>query len=79
MTPSIRRCSWFLPALAAAFLFALLILGFALHPKAFVGLRPVSNLVNTPNFFSAVVAVLAGIVSLAEEPGRAHCSASSFR
>ncbi len=44
--------------------------GFGLQPRAFeLGVRPVSNLINTPNFFSAVVAVLAGvvgIVSLAE-------------
>ncbi len=40
------------------------------RPRAFeLGVRPVSNLINTPNFFSVVVAVLAGvvgIVSLAE-------------
>ncbi|WSQ08822.1 DUF389 domain-containing protein [Streptomyces sp. NBC_01231] len=60
----------FLLAIAATFLFALLVRGFGLQPEAFeLGLRPVSNLINTPNFFSAVVAVLAGvvgIVSLAE-------------
>lgn len=60
----------FVLAVAATFLFALLVRGFGLQPEAFErGLRPVSNLINTPNFFSAVVAVLAGvvgIVSLAE-------------
>lgn len=29
-----------------------------------LGVRPVSNLINTPNFFSVVVAVLAGIVGI---------------
>ncbi|MFF7595018.1 DUF389 domain-containing protein [Streptomyces mirabilis] len=57
-------------AVAATFLFSLLVRGFGLQPRAFeLGVRPVSNLINTPNFFSAVVAVLAGvvgIVSLAE-------------
>ncbi|WP_406451876.1 DUF389 domain-containing protein [Streptomyces sp. NBC_01622] len=60
----------FLMAVAATLLFALLVRGFGLQPRAFeLGLRPVSNLINTPNFFSATVAVLAGvvgIVSLAE-------------
>ncbi|MFF0157940.1 DUF389 domain-containing protein [Streptomyces sp. NPDC005263] len=52
-------------AVAATFLFALLVRGFGLQPEAFeLGLRPVSNLINTPNFFSAVVAVLAGIVGI---------------
>jgi len=50
---------------AATLLFALLVRGFGLQPEAFeLGLRPVSNLINTPNFFSAVVAVLAGIVGI---------------
>ncbi|MFF4104567.1 DUF389 domain-containing protein [Streptomyces sp. NPDC001903] len=52
-------------AVAATFLFALLVRGFDLQPKAFeLGIRPVSNLINTPNFFSVVVAVLAGIVGI---------------
>ncbi|WP_369263827.1 DUF389 domain-containing protein [Streptomyces sp. R35] len=55
----------FLLAVVATFLFALLVRGFGLQPKAFeLGLRPVSSLINTPNFFSAVVAVLAGIVGI---------------
>jgi uncharacterized hydrophobic protein (TIGR00271 family) len=41
-----------------------------IEPRAFrLGLRPVSNLINSPNWFSVIVAVLAGIVgviSLAE-------------
>ncbi|MFD9390518.1 DUF389 domain-containing protein [Streptomyces sp. NPDC060000] len=55
----------FLLAVAATFLFALLVRGLHLQPEAFErGVRPVSNLINTPNFFSAVVAVLAGIVGI---------------
>ncbi|MFD9429645.1 DUF389 domain-containing protein [Streptomyces sp. NPDC060002] len=55
----------FLLAIAATFLFALLVRGFGLQPEAFeLGVRPVSNLINTPNFFSAVVAVLAGVVGI---------------
>ncbi|WTX19363.1 DUF389 domain-containing protein [Streptomyces sp. NBC_00005] len=57
----------FLLAIAAPLFFALLVRGFGLQPRAFeLGLRPVSNLINTPNFFSATVAVPAGIVFLAE-------------
>ncbi|MFE6843750.1 DUF389 domain-containing protein [Streptomyces sp. NPDC057686] len=52
-------------AVAATFLFGLLVRAFDLQPKAFeLGIRPVSNLINTPNFFSVVVAVLAGIVGI---------------
>jgi uncharacterized membrane protein len=52
-------------AIAVTFLFALLVRGFDLQPDAFDrGIRPVSNLINTPNFFSAAVAVLAGIVGI---------------
>ncbi|MFH0172832.1 DUF389 domain-containing protein [Streptomyces cacaoi] len=55
----------FLLAIVATFLFALLVRGFGLQPEAFErGVRPVSNLINTPNFFSAVVAVLAGVVGI---------------
>ncbi|WP_328477605.1 DUF389 domain-containing protein [Streptomyces sp. NBC_00377] len=55
----------FVLAVAATLLFALLVRGFGLQPEAFeLGVRPVSNLINTPNFFSAVVAVLAGIVGI---------------
>ncbi|GGN92357.1 membrane protein [Streptomyces albiflavescens] len=61
----------FLLAIAATLLFALLVRGFGLQPPAFeLGLRPVSHLIDTPDFYSVVVAVLAGIVgivSLAEE------------
>jgi uncharacterized hydrophobic protein (TIGR00271 family) len=57
-------------AIVASFLFSLIVHGFDLQPQAFDrGIRPVSDLINSPNFFSVVVAVLAGVVgvvSLAE-------------
>ena len=57
-------------AIVASIIFSLIIRGFDLQPKAFsAGITPVSDLINTPNFFSVAVAVLAGIVgvvSLAE-------------
>ena len=60
----------FLLAIVASLLFSLVVRGFGLEPKAFgSGITPVSDLINSPNFFSVVVAVLAGIVgvvSLAE-------------
>jgi uncharacterized membrane protein len=38
---------------------------FDLQPRAFeLGIRPVSDLINTPNAFSVIVAVLAGIVGV---------------
>ncbi|MEU6549191.1 DUF389 domain-containing protein [Streptomyces sp. NPDC046915] len=70
-------------ALTAGFLLAIVVtLGFAvlvraagLQSRAFeLGLRPVSHLIDTPDFFSVVVAFLAGvvgIVSLAEARGSA--------
>ncbi|MFJ6835953.1 DUF389 domain-containing protein [Streptomyces sp. NPDC091209] len=52
-------------AIAATYLFALLIRGFDLESKAFdVGVRPVSHLIDTPDFFSFAVATLAGIVGI---------------
>lgn len=55
----------FLLAVIATLAFALVVRGFGLQPKAFtLGVRPVSDLINTPNFFSVVVAVLAGIVGI---------------
>ncbi|MGQ4715794.1 DUF389 domain-containing protein [Streptomyces anulatus] len=55
----------FLLTIVVTFLFALLIRGFGLQSDAFdLGLRPVSNLINTPNFFSVAVATLAGIVGI---------------
>jgi uncharacterized hydrophobic protein (TIGR00271 family) len=57
-------------AIVASFLFSLIVHGFDLQPQSFDrGIRPVSDLINSPNFFSVVVAVLAGVVgvvSLAE-------------
>ena len=70
-------------ALTAGFLLAIAVtLGFAALTRAFgmqstafeLGLRPVSHLIDTPDFFSVAVAVLAGvvgIVSLAEARGSA--------
>ncbi|MEU9130920.1 DUF389 domain-containing protein [Kitasatospora sp. NPDC048540] len=52
-------------AVLATFLFALLVRGLGLQPTAFaLGLRPVSDLIDTPNFYSVVVAVLAGVVGI---------------
>jgi uncharacterized hydrophobic protein (TIGR00271 family) len=49
----------------ASFVFALLIRAAQLESQSFqVGIRPVSRLINTPNVFSVVVAVLAGIVGI---------------
>ena len=55
----------FLLAIVAAFAFALLVRVLGLEPTAFrLGIRPVTNLIDTPNFYSLVVAVLAGIVGI---------------
>ena len=52
-------------AVAGALLLALVIRGAGLEPKAYaLGIRPVSNLINTPNWFSFIVALLAGIVGV---------------
>jgi uncharacterized hydrophobic protein (TIGR00271 family) len=52
-------------AIAAALLLALVIRGAGLTPKAYsLGLRPVSQLIDTPNWFSFIVAVLAGVVGV---------------
>jgi uncharacterized hydrophobic protein (TIGR00271 family) len=60
----------FLLSIIASLVFALVVREFDLEPRAFAaGITPVSDLINTPNFFSVAVAVLAGIVgvvSLAE-------------
>ncbi|MFD6278143.1 DUF389 domain-containing protein [Streptomyces sp. NPDC060209] len=51
--------------IAVTLLFSLLIRGFGLQSAAFDrGLRPVSDLINTPNFFSFAVAALAGVVGI---------------
>ena len=55
----------FLLAIVVTFLFSWAIRGLDLQPRAFdLGIRPVSSLIDAPNFFSVVVAVLAGIVGI---------------
>jgi hypothetical protein len=52
-------------AVAGALLLSLVIRGAGLEPKAYaLGIRPVSNLIDTPNWFSFMVAVLAGVVGV---------------
>ena len=67
--------SLFLLAIITAYVFALCIKGLGETPHLYsIGLRPVSDLINSPNLFSVVVAVLAGIVgvvSLAESRANA--------
>ena len=55
----------FLMAIIAALAFGLVVRLFDLESMAFSrGIRPVSNLINTPDVFSVVVATLAGIVGV---------------
>ncbi|MCX4987176.1 MULTISPECIES: DUF389 domain-containing protein [unclassified Streptomyces] len=55
----------FLLAIAATFLFSLLIRACDFESKAFsLGVRPVSQLIDSPDFFSFAVAALAGIVGI---------------
>ena len=55
----------FVIAILASLLFGLIVNAFDLQPNAFDrGVRPVSDLINNPDFFSVVVAVLAGIVGV---------------
>ncbi|MFJ7146921.1 DUF389 domain-containing protein [Streptomyces sp. NPDC100445] len=65
----------FLSAMVVTLAFAALVRGAGLQSTAFeLGLRPVSHLIDTPDFFSVAVAVLAGvvgIVSLTEARGSA--------
>jgi uncharacterized hydrophobic protein (TIGR00271 family) len=52
-------------AVLVTFLFSLVIRGLSFQPRAFeLGVRPVSDLINTPTVFSVVVAVLAGVVGI---------------
>jgi uncharacterized hydrophobic protein (TIGR00271 family) len=52
-------------AVAAALLMSLIIRWAGLEPRAYrLGLRPVSSLIDVPNWFSFIVAVLAGIVGV---------------
>jgi uncharacterized hydrophobic protein (TIGR00271 family) len=55
----------FLLAIAVTLVFALCIRASGHTPKLYLaGVRPVSDLINSPNLFSVVVAVLAGIVGV---------------
>jgi hypothetical protein len=52
-------------AVASALLLALVVRGAALESNAYaLGIRPVSNLIDTPNWFSFIVALLAGVVGV---------------
>ncbi|GHG50550.1 DUF389 domain-containing protein [Streptomyces griseocarneus] len=55
----------FLLAVVVTFLFSWTIRGLGLQPEAFdLGIRPVSTLIDAPDVFSVVVAVLAGVVGI---------------
>jgi uncharacterized hydrophobic protein (TIGR00271 family) len=55
----------FAMAVLATLIFGLVIKGLDRTPKLYeLGVRPVSSLINSPNLFSVVVAVLAGIVGV---------------
>jgi uncharacterized hydrophobic protein (TIGR00271 family) len=52
-------------AVAATLLLSLIIRAAGLEPRAFeLGVRPVSNLIDTPDWYSFIVAVLAGMVGV---------------
>jgi uncharacterized hydrophobic protein (TIGR00271 family) len=52
-------------AVAGALLLSLVIRGAGLEPRAYArGIRPVSDLINSPNWFSFIVAALAGVVGV---------------
>jgi uncharacterized hydrophobic protein (TIGR00271 family) len=52
-------------AVIGALLLSLMIRGAGLTPRAYaLGVRPVSDLINTPNWFSFIVAALAGVVGV---------------
>jgi uncharacterized hydrophobic protein (TIGR00271 family) len=52
-------------AIVVTFAFSLVIRAFDLQPRAFeLGIRPVADLIDSPNAFSVIVAVLAGIVGV---------------
>jgi uncharacterized hydrophobic protein (TIGR00271 family) len=52
-------------AIVVTFVFSIAVRAWGLDPEAFRrGIRPVSDLINTPNVFSVVVATLAGIVGV---------------
>ena len=55
----------FSAAIVATFIFSLVIRALGKVPRPYtLGLRPVANLINSPNLFSVVVAVLAGLVGV---------------
>jgi uncharacterized hydrophobic protein (TIGR00271 family) len=55
----------FLAAVIVTFLFGLAVRGSGQAPDAFLhGVRPVADLINSPNIFSVIVAILAGIVGV---------------
>ena len=55
----------FLAAIVLTLLFGLAVRGSGKTPEAFLeGVRPVADLINTPNIFSVIVAVLAGLVGV---------------
>jgi uncharacterized hydrophobic protein (TIGR00271 family) len=55
----------FAMAVLATLLFGLIIRGLGRTPQLYeLGVRPVSSLINSPNLFSVVIAVLAGIVGV---------------
>ena len=55
----------FTAAVVAALLLGYLIRWWGATPQAFeLGVRPVSSLINTPNVFSVMVAILAGVVGI---------------
>ena len=52
-------------AVAGALLLSLIVRWAGLEPRAYaLGIRPVSNLINTPNWFSFIVTALAGVVGV---------------
>jgi len=58
-------CGGFLAAIALTFLFGLAVRASGKTPELFLkGVRPVGDLINTPNIFSVIVAVLAGLVGV---------------
>jgi len=61
----VALCVGFALAVLATVLFGLVVRGLNLEPRAFnAGIRPVSDLIHSPDAFSVVVAVLAGIVGV---------------
>jgi uncharacterized hydrophobic protein (TIGR00271 family) len=58
-------CWGFLAAIAVTLLFGLAVRASGKTPVPFLhGVRPVADLINTPNVFSVIVAVLAGVVGV---------------